>query len=292
MLPAKLSELYGAHIKIKAILAKPILKIDLNSRLLLRLLHSFLAYIQYRLRAKSLNAIHSPFVFSFCEEVLFHPHRFYAFEAIEAERKRLLADPKVIRFQELGARKRNREVALSTLASASLMPEEKAMVLFQLAHWLQAKNAVELGTCLGITTSYLAHSCKGRVYTFEGVEALAAEAVQVWHRLKLRNIYLVEGNIDQTLPSFLSKYSEKPDLIVIDANHQYEPTWRYFHQLLPYVHNNTCMVFDDIHWSAEMSRVWNEIVNHPAVTVSIDVFGLGFVFFRKESLKEHFVIHW
>lgn len=205
---------------------------------------------------------------------------------------RLSADPKILQYQEMGARQRYREVAISTLAKTSLMPEEKAMVIFQLAHWLRAKTTIELGTCLGITTAYLASAGSGKVYSFEGVEALATEAIRVWNHLNLNNIYLIEGNIDETLPSFLEQFTGKTDLIVVDANHQFEPTLRYFQLLLPIVHNDTCMVFDDIHWSPEMSNAWNEIRNHPSVTISIDVFGLGFIFFRKENLKEHFVIRW
>jgi hypothetical protein len=39
-----------------------------------------------------------------------------------------------------------------------------------------------------------------------------------------------------------------------------------------------------------MTEAWDEIKNHPAVTVSIDTFYWGIVFFRKEQVKEHFVI--
>jgi hypothetical protein len=53
-----------------------------------------------------------------------------------------------------------------------------------------------------------------------------------------------------------------------------------------------CMVFDDIYWSEGMAAAWTEIKADPAVTVSIDLFHFGLVFFRKESPKENFVIRW
>ncbi len=49
-------------------------------------------------------------------------------------------------------------------------------------------------------------------------------------------------------------------------------------------------IFDDIYWSKPMSEAWAIIINHPKVTVSIDTFYWGIVFFRKEQVKEHFTV--
>jgi hypothetical protein len=39
-----------------------------------------------------------------------------------------------------------------------------------------------------------------------------------------------------------------------------------------------------------MSEAWEEIKTHPKVTVTIDTFYWGLVFFRNEQPKEHFKI--
>ena len=80
------------------------------------------------------------------------------------------------------------------------------------------------------------------------------------------------------------------DLVYFDGNHQKQATLDYFEKLLPKVHNDTVFIFDDIHWSREMEEAWEEIKQHPAVKVTVDTFFWGFVFFRKEQEKEHFVI--
>ena len=64
----------------------------------------------------------------------------------------------------------------------------------------------------------------------------------------------------------------------------------YFEILLPTITNETVWIFDDIHWSEEMEEAWKIIKKHPKVTVTIDTFQWGLVFFRKEQEKEHFVI--
>ncbi|NJY64179.1 class I SAM-dependent methyltransferase [Salinimicrobium sp. CDJ15-81-2] len=80
------------------------------------------------------------------------------------------------------------------------------------------------------------------------------------------------------------------DLLYIDGNHQKEATLTYFEKLLPTIHNNSVMIFDDIHWSKGMEEAWEEIKAHPEVRVTIDTFQWGLVFFRREQEKEHFVI--
>jgi hypothetical protein len=53
------------------------------------------------------------------------------------------------------------------------------------------------------------------------------------------------------------------------------------------------MVFDDIHWSEGMERAWEEIKRDPAVTLTIDIFFVGLVFFRKMQLiPQHFTIRY
>ena len=79
-------------------------------------------------------------------------------------------------------------------------------------------------------------------------------------------------------------------LIYFDGNHSKAATLNYFELLLPTVTNETVWIFDDIHWSADMEEAWEIIKNHPKVTVTIDTFQWGMVFFRAEQEKEHFVI--
>ena len=79
-------------------------------------------------------------------------------------------------------------------------------------------------------------------------------------------------------------------MIYIDGNHQKEATLNYFELLVESVDNNSVLIFDDIHWSKPMTEAWQEIKQHPKVTLTIDTFFWGFVFFRKEQEKEHFSI--
>ena len=254
--------------------------------------YSFYQYIIYQCKAKGANSIHSPFVFEFYNEVLAHPYNFYAFEKLENARAELLSDQSIIEYHDLGSSRQFRKGTISSIASQILMPVEKAVVLFQLSHWLKPQGVLELGSAFGITTSYLAKAYPSEIITIEGVEPIANRAKQVWKSLEINTINSLVGKVEDLLPSLLLQPENLPELVVVDANHSYEATMQNYRWLANSLSDSACIVFDDIYWSAEMGRAWKEIKEDPRVTVSIDVFGLGFVFFRKESRKENFVLRW
>ncbi|SFN32747.1 O-methyltransferase [Salegentibacter flavus] len=98
----------------------------------------------------------------------------------------------------------------------------------------------------------------------------------------------------RTQNSELTTHNREPqtnfDLIYFDGHHTKEATLKYFELLLPSAHNDSVFVFDDIHWSRGMEEAWEIIKKHPEVRVSIDTFHLGMIFFRREQVKQDFII--
>ena len=155
----------------------------------------------------------------------------------------------------------------------------------------QPPAILELGTSLGITTSYLSLAKPdAELITMEGAAAIAETARQNFQALKLQNIKIQEGNFDHTLQNAISQQSTI-NFAFIDGNHRREPTERYFNQLLPATNNDSILIFDDIHWSREMEQAWDTIKRHPSVRSTIDLFFIGIVLFRQEfKEKQHFSI--
>ena len=54
--------------------------------------------------------------------------------------------------------------------------------------------------------------------------------------------------------------------------------------------NESFLILDNIHANHKVEKKWNYVKNHDKVTVSIDLYYFGIVFFRKEQEKEHFII--
>lgn len=255
-----------------------------------------LKFLKYYLTASNGkgHGIHSPFVFTFVTRVLNDRRRFYAYQKIESQRGMLLLNNENIEVQDLGAGSgmtlANRR-RIKDIARWSLKSPKYAELLFRMVNYFQPATVVELGTSLGITTAYLSMANPAsQVYTFEGAPAVATLAQQVFSKLAISNIQLVQGNFDTTFQPFL-RQKKLVDFVFIDGNHREEPVLRYFEWVLPHVHKGTMLVFDDIHWSAGMETAWEKIIAHPSVTCSIDLFFIGIVFFNPDfKVKQDFTI--
>ncbi|MBT33710.1 MAG: SAM-dependent methyltransferase [Thalassobius sp.] len=249
-------------------------------------------YLNYQLKATNAHGIHSPFVFKLYNEVINSEKYFYAFDDIEDLRMDLLVSSKVIEVKDFGAGSKvfkSNQRSVSKMAKYALSDEKTGQMLFRLIEFLKPETIFELGTSLGINTLYLAKAwTQGKVTTFEGCPETLKIAQQNFEKLKA-NIHTVEGNIDETLPEELKKH-DKVDFVFFDANHRKSATLKYFHACLEKVDENTVFVFDDIYWTKDMGEAWDEIKNHHEVMLSIDLFDLGLVFFRKNQPKQHFLL--
>lgn len=251
-------------------------------------------YVKYLLRSFHLHGIHSPFIFQLNEEVLQEKTPYYAFEEIESIRAKLLLTQKNIKVKDLGAgsktsKKSDRKI--SEIAKTALKSPAKAQLLFRLAHCLKPGTILELGTSLGITTAYFAKALpSSSISTIEGAKEVAKVADINFNKLQLKNIHLIVDNFDDALQKEL-KRTEKAEFVFFDGNHRKEPTLRYFEQCLAYAEEKSVFVFDDIYWSAEMKEAWQEIKKNPKVSLSIDLFDLGLIFFKKGQAKEHFTVY-
>lgn len=238
--------------------------------------------------------MHSPFVFEFITKVLNDKTVFPEYEKVESLRNRLLNDHTVLEVEDFGAGSvvdKKTKRSISSIAKNATKPKKFGQLLFRMIKHYRPSTILELGTSLGITTSYLSLAKpEARLITMEGSKEIAEVAKGNFRNLEIRNIEITEGNFDNTLSSVVSGLSTI-DFSFIDGNHRQEPTERYFKELLAKTNNDSIFVFDDIHWSSEMEAAWKTIKNNATVSCSIDLFFIGIVFFRKEfKERQHFII--
>jgi predicted O-methyltransferase YrrM len=253
-------------------------------------------YFQYYVHAANGkgHGIHSPFVYQFVREVLNDDRHFYAYDQIEAIRNDLLNNTQQITIEDFGAGSRTgmtKQRIVKNIAKSSLKPKKFAQLMFRMIDHYQPQTILELGTSLGITTSYLAAAKPtSQVITMEGSPAIAAIAQQNFKLQQLQNILVVTGNFDETLASTISQLTTI-DFAFLDGNHRYQPTINYFKEVLTKANQNSIIILDDIHWSKEMEQAWDEVKQHPQVTTTIDLFFIGIVLLKSEfKEKQHFVI--
>jgi len=253
-------------------------------------------YLHYYFSASNSkgHGMHSPFVFEFITKVLNDKTKYSAYQPIEDLRKQLLKDQTILTIEDFGAGStidKTNQRTISSIAKNAAKPAKFGQLLHRMVKHYQPQIILELGTSLGITTSYLALAKPDtKLITMEGAAAIAETARQNFKTLKLQNVFLKEGNFDQTLSSVISGLSSI-DFAFIDGNHRREPTEKYFNQLLQATQNDSISIFDDIHWSKEMEQAWETIKQHPSVRCTIDLFFIGIVLFRQEfKEKQHFSI--
>ncbi len=241
------------------------------------------------------HGIHSPFVYDFVRKVLRDKKQQPAFAAIEALRARLLRDRTRLPVADWGAGSVDGHAParrICDIAKRAAKPRRLAQLLYRSVQYFQPRSVLEMGSSLGISGAYLAAAAAPQpVTTLEGAPALAEKAAAHFRELELNNITVIHGRFFDQLPALLA--TTPPDFAYVDGHHTEAATLEYFHLLKTAAHPGMVMVFDDIHWSPGMESAWNAIRRDPAVTCSIDLFFLGFVFFNPDiKIPQHFSIRY
>jgi predicted O-methyltransferase YrrM len=241
------------------------------------------------------HGIHSPFIFDLVSRIFRNKTDPGVVFMVEQVRKRMIADHRKLIINDLGSgseKHRSNLRNVSHIARRSPVPVKYGELLSKMAAEFGKPAIIELGTSLGISTMYMALSSPGTaVYTIEGCPAIAGIAKQNFTAAELDNIRILEGSFDEILPEF-SRMDVKPGLIFIDGNHRKEPVIRYFNKLSEIASDRTVFIIDDIYYSREMAEAWNVIKLHRKVSVSLDIFRMGILFFREGITPKSYTIRY
>jgi predicted O-methyltransferase YrrM len=257
------------------------------------MLHIINSYLNFLWNSKNQHGVHSPFVFKLVTKCFYDKSKHPEYTILKNYRKSLLANKNFIEVTDFGAGSRvfkSNKRQISKIANTAGISPKRAELLFRITNYFQSTTILEIGTSLGLATSALSLGNKNsKIRTLEGCTNtihLSQLQLQKFNMINVECITTEFSNYFQTFDLRPSTF----DLIYFDGNHSKQATLEYFDLLLPTITNETVWIFDDIHWSAAMEEAWQIIQNHPKVTVTIDTFQWGIVFFRIEQKKEHFVI--
>jgi len=177
-----------------------------------------------------------------------------------------------------GARVRRSPVA--RLALEASKPERWGRVLLHLARELDARRALELGTCVGLSTAYQAAGLElaggaGRLVTLEADPSRVELALANLERLGLAaRVEARAGRFEETLDPALHGAGEV-DFAFVDGHHQLGPTLDYFKRVTARLRRPGVILLDDITWSKGMQRAWARIAADQRVLLTVDLHGLG-----------------
>ncbi len=254
--------------------------------------HRITSFVKYYFRAQSIYSLHSPFLYRFYNEVFRNDRTYYSFYQIEQERKNLLNSTQEITFLEMGAgyhgsntnQSQIHKRKISEIARSSLSNKKQGRLLFHLVNLFQPQKILEFGTSLGISTAYLASAKRNaQVLTIEGNLEVQKKADQIFDNLGLTNIHCIHAIFDEYILSSDFQKIQNIDMVYIDGNHTYTATKKYFEAIFPKLSTQAIIIIDDIYWSKEMTRIWQELKNNSAKNLMIDIFELGIIFINSSS---------
>ncbi|NQW35753.1 MAG: class I SAM-dependent methyltransferase [Flavobacteriales bacterium] len=255
--------------------------------------YQLFSYFKFLVKSTNKHGIHSPFVFDFTYNCLdkklnkSHP----VFQSFLSYKNQLKSDKTSIEVNDFGAGSKHfksNHLIISDMEKYAGISNIKAKLLIKIIDYFKPLNVLELGTSLGLSTLILSQQNQSNVITIEGCPETSNFAKSHLKQLGLNSISFITSKFSKILPKMTSE--NKFDFIYFDGNHQKEATLDYFNQCLKTTHNDSLFIFDDIYLSKEMQEAWREMMAHPKVSVSIDLFHFGLLFFRTEQSKQYFYI--
>lgn len=275
------------------------------------ILQRITGFLKYYYTGKTKFDIHSPFVFDFITLVMEDRTNDPLFDQIREMRRSFESNPQQIRRNDAGAGGET-TTTIRRIARKHAVRNKYGELLTRMVRYFHPPVIIELGTSLGIGTSYLSAGNNGTtVYSIEACENTWNQAIQnpfltahtqlhpVFGDLEeirpekiqgeVNQVFLIRGTFEEKLSPLLQRIGVAP-LVFIDGDHRRTSTLDNFKRILPFVNNDSILIFDDIHWSKGMQTAWEEIKTHPQVRVTLDLYQFGIVIFKKELSKEHFVL--
>ncbi|MDC0408593.1 class I SAM-dependent methyltransferase [Flavobacteriaceae bacterium] len=271
------------------------------------------SYLKFLWQSTNAHGIHSPFVYDLVTKCFYDQNKNPNYQVLDNIRKELTRSNDSIQVLDFGAGSREQILQKSQtrrvnkMLSSAATSAKRQKLLLRLVQYLEPINILELGTHLGMGTLAMKLGApKATITSIEGcpntfdftknnIERWLDTALPESKNLKSDQIKLINSpfaeyfeKLSRERDAQQTKSSQKFDLIYLDGHHDGLATLKYFEQIKSLVHQDSLLIIDDIHWSKSMTAAWHEIIKDPQVTVSIDTYFWGLIFFRKEQAKEDF----
>jgi predicted O-methyltransferase YrrM len=254
-------------------------------------------YLKYCLFSKQLKGygIHSPYIFDLVSRVLRNKIDPHVVLKAEELRRKMLTDKRTINKLDFGAGQGGKRRSLSKvpdLARHSAVPGKYGKLLARLAGEFGGNGILELGTSLGISTTYMALSRPDApVRTIEACPETAKIAIQNFSVAGASNVSLVIAQFKNALAD-MKQTGFSPGFVFIDGDHRKEALLENFGEICSLTNDSVLIAIDDIRYSAGMYEAWTSIKNDRMVSVTLDFFRLGLVLLRKNIAKHHYIIRY
>ena len=155
-------------------------------------------------------------------------------------------------------------------------------VLYLVARGFGCTTGIELGTCAGISAMYVASApSMGRYLTVEGSPELCEIAQE--SLTDHPGVTIINALFDEALDRELPALQGSVDFAFVDGHHERVATVHYTDRIVSGLSDGAIVVFDDISWSADMRRAWDELRARSDWSHAIDLGAMGVCIYRAEQ---------
>lgn len=274
-------------------------------------------YLKYRLAARGRRGrgIHSPLVYDLIRKVIVNEERWKVPGRVVEVHRALLKDRTRLAFEEFGAGSRVASTesggdsrddftgsdagsGITSVASRSIRSLTRrssvnrrfGRFLFRLVRWFRPDELIELGTGIGVSTLYLSAAFDRQMESVEASPQKHAFSKVLFEQYGIKNVKTHCGTFMQCFEDVVPDPDAR-SMVFLDGDHRYGATMELVERLIDTRKNGEMLiVIDDIHWSEEMERAWNELRHDSRIPFTVDLFQVGLVFIRDEVSKQHFTL--
>lgn len=224
--------------------------------------------MRFRIKAKHKNGfgIHSPFLWKLWRDCIGVSGHYYAQAKLE------------------------KSLSATDCRTAKLFPKKYHELTFRLINYFDPKIIIFAGAEFSAAPLYMAAAkAEATIFAAESTMQAAKVLEQCSRRANIRNISLISPNKDKTLRDLLSSV-EKIDMVYFNTSASASRLPEYYEMFKSKADNDSVFIFEKPRHTKQSAEFWNSVQKDSDISLSLDLYGIGIVFFKKELSKQHFLI--
>jgi len=229
--------------------------------------------------------IHSPFLFHLVTEVIEDKKRYPVYRIIQSSKKQITNRVKEINYDQ--------EITYNGIPLQSLIGKKKPFksvelgyrygkLMLRLVREFKPSSVFYHGPTFGLNLLYLALADENipvNTHTTDPVmNQLCKEAIE---NIPVNNVNL---EFEETTPSCVQEF------VFINLSFLPGEARNKILLKLKLGGDDDVMIIRGIHKSGEMETLWQEVIKEKKVRVSLDLYEIGILLFRKKLQKQHFIL--
>jgi len=231
------------------------------------------------------HGIHSPFLFYLITEVIENNEKLPQFKSFKQLKKKvldLIDDPSDSSVKKIYDQFDIRYTKSKKLCKKIELPEKYQQIVFHLIREFKPSLIIHYGPTLGVNPAILATAnLDGLVYQVNNDPPCKLISKKLLNDSGIPNIQFIPEN---SVPNINSEF------VLLNCFNNPDFSQSMIQNYINQHSNDGVLIIRGIHESNEMESMWQNTIAHQNIRVSLDLFEIGILLFRKGLQKENFIL--